>query len=103
MKEDKSVSTKLISQSLREGKLPIAIFLVLNGLDIYLTNLAISLGSHELNPIMNLGHLPLMKVVLSVLVVLLLCWFQKVYLLRYVNIGMCVVVAYNALALWSWM
>ena len=87
---------------LTESKLPIALFLALNGLDIYLTNSTISLGSRELSPIMNLGHLPLMKVVLSALVVLLLLKSNEIYLLKYVNIGMCVVVVYNTLTLWSW-
>ena len=88
---------------LQESKLPIALFLALNGLDIYLTNSTISLGSRELSPIMNLGHLPLMKVVLSVAFLVALLRFSKIYLLKYVNIGMCLVVVYNTLALWSWM
>ena len=101
MKENKSVSTKLMTTNI-STKL-IAVFVVLGVADAILTYSAISLGSHELNPIMNLGNLYLTKASLSVLVILALLRFRKAYLLKYVNIGMCVVVAYNALALWSWM
>ena len=101
MKENKSVSTKLMTTNI-SNKL-IAVFVVLSVADAVLTYIAISFGGKELNPIMNLGNLYLMKGVLSALVLLALIKFGKTYLLRYVNIGMCIIVAYNSVALWSWM
>ena len=88
---------------LRERQLPIAIFVAFGIIDAILTYLAISFGSRELNPIMGLGNLYVTKALLTALVLFALLKFGKMYLLKYVNVGMCGIVAYNALALWSWM
>ena len=90
-------------EAIKQPSKAVILFILLNVLDVYLTSLALSLGSSELNPVMKLGALPLMKSVLVVLAILLLWRLDKFYLLKYLNIGMSIVVVYNLVAIWSWL
>lgn len=81
----------------------VVLFIILNLLDLGLTLASISLGSTELNPILRLGSLPLLKAILSLSILLLLLRFSKGHLLKLLNIGLVVIVIYNIFALLSWL
>ena len=77
-------------------------FIVLNLVDLLLTEEAIRLGSQELNPIMKLANLWSLKTLFATWVIYFLMLFRKVRFLKWVNIGMGVIVIYNSVAVWSW-
>lgn len=77
-------------------------FIVLNLVDLLLTEHAVELGSRELNPVMKLGSLWVLKGLFATWVVYFLMLFRKVKFLRWVNVGMGVIVIYNSVAVWSW-
>ncbi|MBA7608578.1 hypothetical protein ES703_15756 [subsurface metagenome] len=77
-------------------------FIVLNLVDLLLTEEAIRLGSQELNPIMKLGNLWPLKTLFVTWVIYFVMLFRKVKFLKWVNIGMVGIVIYNSVAVWSW-
>lgn len=74
-------------------------FVALNLIDIELTWLLLSHGGNELNPVYSsLGSiqlLPITKVILTCLVLLGLGAFHQFHLLKWLNLGMGLVVAWN--------
>jgi len=83
----------------------IGVFVSLNLIDAFLTNWIISLGGGELNPFVDwsmsvFGNLYLAKILLMGIILVLLLRFGKVSFLKYVNVAMVVIVAYNCFALW---
>jgi len=78
-------------------------FIVLNLIDLLLTEEAIRLGSQELNPIMKLANLWSLKTLFVTWIVYFLMLFRKVEFLKWVNIAMVGIVIYNSVGVWSWM
>jgi hypothetical protein len=80
------------------------VFVGLNILDAWLTRVALGLGSQELNPFLGVrfGSSMLVKGLIAAGIVLALVLFKRDRLLRLLNVGMVVICAWNALAVWSW-
>ena len=80
------------------------VFIGLNILDAWLTRAALGLGSQELNPFlgMGFGSSMLAKGLIAAGIVMALVLFKRDRLLKLLNLGMVIVCAWNALAVWSW-
>jgi hypothetical protein len=80
------------------------VFVGLNILDAWLTRVALGLGSQELNLFLGVrfGSSMLVKGLIAAGIVLALVLFKRDRLLRLLNVGMVVICAWNALAVWSW-
>lgn len=91
----------LVTLSKREWGL-VAGFILLNLVDLLLTEKAIQLGSQELNPVLGLGDFWSLKTMFATAAVCLLILFRKVRFLKWVNVGLAVIVVYNSVAVWSW-
>jgi hypothetical protein len=76
-------------------------FIGLNILDAWLTGIAVSRGSYELNPMLGLGFLSslLFKGLISTVIVLALVLFNRGGLLKPLSLGMLLVCAWNGLAI----
>jgi hypothetical protein len=86
------------------GILLCVVFIALNLFDAWLTEIALGLGSHELNPFlgMRLGGSMIAKGLISVGVAATLVLFKRDRLLKPLNVAMALICAWNALAVWSW-
>jgi hypothetical protein len=80
------------------------IFIALNILDAWLTRLALGLGSQELNPFLSMGFgsSMLLKGLIAAGIVTALVLFKRDRLLKLLNVGMVLICAWNAFAVWSW-
>ena len=80
------------------------VFIELNILDAQLTELALNLGSSELNPILgsNYGSSIVFKTMVSFAVIAVLLWCKNGRLLKHLNFGMCAIVVWNAFTVWTW-
>ena len=77
----------------------IRLWLVLNVADLIVTLVALERGCSEVNPMMSgLGAIELVayKLGLTLLVVALLVRIRRLYLLRWLNVGIALVVVWNA-------
>lgn len=86
-------------------RIPIIVFFLLNLADAALTHVALSRGAQELNPLMSHctthGGLFAVKILVCGLSVFLLLRFNRMSLIKYVNVGMVFVVCLNTFTLWS--
>lgn len=76
-------------------------FIGLNILDAWLTGIAVSLGSYELNPVLSLGFASnlLFKGLISTAIVLVLVLFRRGGLLKPLSLAMLLVCVWNVLAI----
>jgi hypothetical protein len=79
-------------------------FIGLNILDARLTEVAVRLGSYELNPLYGARFASSIafKGLISAALVLTLVIFKRGALLKPLNLGMLLICAWNGLAIWSW-
>lgn len=79
-------------------------FVGLNMLDARLTGTALVLGASELNPIAAtaFGGSMLLKGLIAIVIVIVLLFFRRGNLLKWLSLGMLLVVLWNGLAIWSW-
>jgi len=100
----KSLKYVLVHTDSNTGLLFCAAFIGLNILDACLTGLALGLGSYELNAVMHpiLGSNTLFKWLIASAVVLTLVLVKRGGWLKLLSLGMCLVCAWNLLAIWSW-
>jgi len=80
----------------------VKLWIALNLADLALTIVAVKMGLTEINPLFALmtdqiAVLVIVKVILTVAAVVLLALIKKLHLLKWLNIGMAVVVAWNLL------
>jgi len=94
----------LADVDLTEAVLLCVAFIGLNMLDARLTEVAVRLGSYELNPLFGarLASSIAFKGLISAALVLPLVIFKRGALLKPLNLGMLLVCAWNGLAIWSW-
>jgi len=78
-------------------------FVGLNILDAHLTGIALALGGTELNPVAatGFGSSMLLKGLISFAIVMALVSFKRGSLLKPLDLGMLLIVAWNGFALWS--
>ena len=77
---------------------PILLWVVLNILDYLTTTIFLSLGVNEFNLLfanMSSNVFPLYKICVSVLVVVGLYWWNRLHLLKLLNVVWCCVVVWN--------
>jgi len=89
-----------LSKAIRLG----AVLVGLNILDARLTEVAVRLGSYELNPLLGAGFgssIPF-KGLGAAAIALTLVVFKQGRLLKPLSLGMLLVCAWNGLAIWSW-
>ena len=84
------------------------VFIELNIIDAQLTDIALVLGSSEVNPILgancgNCGSNILFKATIAFTVGLIILLCKKGKYLRYLNLGMTGVVIWNIFVIWSWL
>jgi len=81
-----------------------AVLVGLNILDARLTEVAVRLGSYELNPLLGaeFGSSIPFKGMIAAAIALPLVVFKRGRLLKPLNLGMLLVCAWNGLAIWSW-
>ena len=79
-------------------------FVGLNILDARLTGTALVLGASELNPIVATAFASsmLLKGLIAIVIVIVLLFFRRGNLLKWLSLGMLLVVLWNGLAIWSW-
>jgi len=79
-------------------------FIGLNMLDARLTEVAMRLGSYELNPLLGgrFASSIIFKGLISAAIALTLVIFKQGALLKPLNLGMLLFCAWNGLAIWSW-
>jgi len=79
-------------------------FVGLNILDAQLTGTALVLGASELNPIAatGFGSSMLLKGLIAIVIVIVLLFFRRGNLLKWLSLGMLLIVLWNGLAIWSW-
>jgi hypothetical protein len=101
----KSVRSILSHRDAGTGILFCVAFIGLNILDGCLTGIALGLGSYELNPLLSptLGGNTVFKWLASSAIVLLLVVRKRGGLLKPLSLGMFLVCAWNAVAIWSWL
>lgn len=91
----------------RHLSLPLALpfaFVGLNILDARLTAWAISLGSSEANPLaVGFGSSMFLKALIALCIAVVLIMVGRSRLLKPLCMGMCLIVAWNTLAVVSWM
>ena len=96
-------SGRISTDSIKLGSL----FFFLNLVDALLTAFLLSLGAPELNPIYSsLGNIYVFaatKLVLVCLVLLGLTTFKQAHLLKWLNAGMGLIVAWNIVAAATWL
>ena len=79
-------------------------FVALNILDAHLTSWAIALGSSEANPLaVGFGSSLFLKAVIALSIAAALMLVGRSRLLKPLCVGMCLIVAWNTVAVWSWM
>jgi len=81
-----------------------AVLVGLNILDARLTEVAVRLGSYELNPLLEVGFGSSIsfKGLSAAAIALTLVVFKQGRLLKPLSLGMLLVCAWNGLAIWSW-
>jgi len=79
-------------------------FVGLNILDARLTGTALVLGASELNPIVATAFASsmLLKGLIAIVIVIVLLFFRRGNLLKWLSLGMLLIVLWNGLAIWSW-
>ncbi|MBN1855567.1 MAG: hypothetical protein JW846_01280 [Dehalococcoidia bacterium] len=83
---------------------PLYGFVGLNVLDARLTSWAISLGSREANPLaIGFGSSMVLKALIALCIAIVLIKVGRCHLLKPLCVGMCLIVAWNTLAVVSWM
>ena len=81
-----------------------AAFVALNILDAHLTSWAIALGSSEANPLaVGFGSSMFLKAAIALSVAAALMLVGRSRLLKPLCVGMCLIVAWNIVAVWSWL
>lgn len=80
----------------------IKLWIALNLADLALTIAAVNMGLTEINPLFalfttNIAAMVVVKVLLTMAAIGFLVLIRKLYLLKWLNIGMAVVVAWNLL------
>lgn len=80
----------------------VKLWIALNLADLTLTIVAVKMGLTEINPLFalmttNIAALVIVKILLTMAAVGFLALIKKLYLLRWLNIGMAIVVAWNLL------
>ena len=82
----------------------LALFVVLNVLDARLTSAAISLGSSEANACaVGFGASMPTKAMIALGIAVMLFVVGRSRILKPLCAGMCLIVAWNTVAVWSWM
>ena len=82
----------------------LALFVVLNVLDGRLTSAAISLGSSEANPFAaGFGSSMFAKAMIALGIAIILFIVGRSRLLVPLCAGMCLIVVWNTVAVWTWM
>ena len=84
-----------------------SLFAGFNIADLLLTVFLLSIGAPELNPIFasmgNIYVFAVTKIAMVGLVVLALARFNQLHLLKWLNVGMGLIVVWNILAVVTWM
>ena len=90
--------------SLKKGILLGIVFVGLNILDAQLTGTALVLGASEFNPIAatGFGSSMLLKGLSAIVIVIALLFFRRGNLLKWLSLGMLLIVLWNVFAIWSW-
>ncbi|MBN1376035.1 MAG: hypothetical protein JXA01_07765 [Dehalococcoidia bacterium] len=96
-----------ITYSLSAHYKPGSLFIGFNLADLLLTMFLLSIGAPELNPIFasmgNIYVFAVAKLAMMGVIVLGLARFNQMHLLRWVNIGMGLIVTWNILAVVTWL
>ncbi len=96
-----------IAYSLSVHYKPGSLFIGFNIADLLLTVFLLSIGAPELNPIFaSMGSIYVFaaaKITMMSVIMLGLARFNQMHLLRWVNVGMGIIVAWNILAVVTWL
>ncbi len=98
---------KQISYALSTNYVPGSLFVGFNIADLLLTAFLLSIGAPELNPVFaSMGNIYVFaaaKIAMMGVVVLGLARFNRLHLLKWLNVGMGLIVAWNILAVITWL
>ena len=83
------------------------LFLTLNVADLAITAFLLSIGAHEMNPIYassgNIYSLAATKIALTFLILIGLVVGNRMHLLKWLNVGLGLIVVWNIVAVVTWL